>query len=308
MAKLRNQQGAAIIVALFLTALVAAMAVAMIARFHSDTRRTELLLNSTQSYFDAQGALTWARDLLITNWKTQQAGRLIDKTPINSVNHEYNAVINNTIEDAQGFFNVNNLSDKEDQKHFVRLIQMVSPNTETAAAQAIVQGIVDWISPGIKGSPFDRFYASQNPPYLAPHRPMVSISELLLVKGMTPALYNLLAPHIIALPESTAININNTTVPVLMSLSDKMTLDSAKTLVATTAKMPFATLQQFTNSPIVKNNPVPSGKITVTSSYFLVKSEITIGQQHLLLYTLMQRVTKEKDAIMVVLWQTKGTL
>jgi general secretion pathway protein K len=306
--KKRNQQGAAIIVALFLTALVAAMAVAMMERFRTDTRRTELLLNANQANFYAQGSVVWAKDQLITNWKNQQPNRIIDKTPIRSTNQQNNALIVNTIEDAQGFFNLNNLSDSNYQASLVQLIKVVSPKTDPATAQAIALGIVDWISPGIKGSAFDRFYAEQNPPYLAPHRPMVSISELRLVKGMTPELFNALSPFITALPNPTPININNTAAPILMSLSNTLTPTSAAALMAYAQKTPFTSTQQFLNFEIVKNNPIPENKITVTSNFFLVKSEITIGQQHLLLYTLLQRLAKDKDAIVIVLWQTKGTL
>ncbi|MGI9286223.1 MAG: general secretion pathway protein GspK, partial [Pseudomonadales bacterium] len=64
----------------------------------------------------------------------------------------------------------------------------------------------------------DDYYADLDIPYRAGNRPMLSASELRLVKGMTPELYQALLPHIVALPPGTAININTATVNVLRSM------------------------------------------------------------------------------------------
>lgn len=308
MISLRKQQGAAIIVALFMTALVAAMAVAMIERLRVDTRRTELLLNANQAYLDAQGSITWAIDQLNNDWKLQQKGKLIDKTPIKLSNKQNNAVISSTIEDAQGYFNLNNLSDTKYQEAFVRLIRIVSPKTDDKTAQKITLGIADWIKPGIKGSAMDKYYAELNPAYQAPHRPMASASELRLVIGMTQEIYNQLLPYVIALPDPTQININNAPAPVIMCLSKTLKFEGAKAIVMARQQTPFITTQQFTNFEIIKNNPIPEDQITITSNYFLLKTKVTIGQQQTLLYTLLNRITKDQQSNTYILWQTKGTL
>lgn len=308
MISLHRQHGAAIIVALFVTALVAAMAVAMIERLRLDTRRTELLLNANQAYFDAQGSVAWAMDQLNNNWKLQQKNKLIDNTPIKLSNKQNNAVITSKIEDAQGYFNLNNLGDMKNQLDFIRLIRLVSPKTDEKTAQKITLAIADWIKPGIKGSPLDKYYAELNPPYQAPHRPMVSASEMRLVMGMTSEIYNQLIPYVIALPDPTPININSAPAPILMSLSKTLKLEGAKAIIQARQQTPFLTTQQFTSYEIVKNNPIPEDKITVTSNYFLVQSKVIIGQQHTLLYTLLNRMTKDQNSSTYIVWQTKGTL
>ena len=308
MTSLPKQQGAAIIVALFVTALVAAMAVAMMDRLRIDTRRTELLLNADQAYFDSQGSIAWAQDQLNNDWKLQSKDKVIDKTPLTLKSKENNAVIVSTIEDAQGYFNVNNMSDTNYQPDFIRLIRTVAPKISANQAQQIVQAIVDWIKPGVKGSPFDKYYTDLKPSYKAPHRPMASVSELRLVKGISREIYAKLAPFIIALPDVTPININNAPAPVIMSLSKTMTLEAAKSLINYRLQTPFVTPQQFSSYEIVKNNPIPENKITVTSQYFLVQSNVTMGQQQTLIYTLVQRIAKDAQSNITILWQTKGTL
>jgi general secretion pathway protein K len=306
---IKKQQGSAIIVALFVVALVAAIATLMLTRIQQDTRRTELILNATQAYFYAQGSLAWVKDNLITNWKQQQPQQIIDKTPIQSpINKMNNASIQSTIYDAQGFFNINNVTEEKQAEHFMQLLKAVMPTLKSNEIQAITAATVDWVSSNAKSNDYNDYYAKFIPSYRSPHQPMVSQSELRLVKGMTAELYEKLYPHIIALPTTTQININNATAPVLMSLSSKMSLESAKALEAMHQHTPFTSIQHFLNTDIAKNNSLPEDQITVTSHYFLVKTQVTIGDQTIILYTLMQRDVKNSQPIVTILWQSKGTL
>jgi general secretion pathway protein K len=304
-----KQTGSAIVVALFIVALVVIAATAMLTRMQQDIRRTELLLNATQASLYAQGSIDWAVDQQINDWKLQQQQQIIDKTPIQApLKKMSNATIEATIYDAQGLFNVNNLTDTSYRDVFLRLIKILVPKISNNDAQTITQGISTWIATGNTTNQFDEYYSKQTPPYHSPHRLMTSISEMRLIKGMSPALYSALLPYMIALPATTTININNTTAPVLMSLSPTLTIIGAKSLAQMTQQTPFATTQHFLANDIVKNNPFPENKITTISNYFLVKTQVNIGDQHIILYTLMQRDVKNSQAIVTILWQSKGTL
>jgi general secretion pathway protein K len=219
--QLKNQKGAAIIVALFVVALVAAAAIAMIDRLNTDIRRTSLLLNSVTANFYAQGSVNWAIDQLVTDWQKQQHGHIIDPTPILQAPIKINGFkISGSLEDAQGRFNINNLKDIASQVMFLRMVHVLAPKLPNEQLQALLAGILEWITPASahQNNPFSDYYAKLTNPYRSAHLPMVSASELLRVKGMTPALYSLLAPYLIALPAPIAININNAEAPVLMSL------------------------------------------------------------------------------------------
>ena len=97
--------------------------------------------------------------------------------------------------------------------------------------------IVDWVDSDINFTPDDGaeddYYTSLDPGYLTANLPIVSVSELQLVKGFSSAVeeeaddYALLLPHISALPvlsEPTAINVNTATPEVLASMSDAVKL------------------------------------------------------------------------------------
>ena len=303
-----REQGTAIIVALFVTALVAAAAVAMMEHLSIDTRRTELILNDNQANFYAQGSIAWAIDQLTNDYKQKQPAKVVDPTPIMSpVNKIHGAKISSVIEDAQGKLNLNNLTDKQYQTVFMRLIQLVMPNIAADTAQNITQAIVDWITPGINSSKFDQYYATLNPAYRSPHRPMVSVSELRLIQGMTPKLYLSLLPFVTALPDTTKININSAAIPVIMSFSPNIKLETVKSLDAFRRASPFVNLDMLSNFADIKSSPM-GGNLTVSSDYFLVNTRVTIADQHITLYTLMMRILKNSQPTVIILWQSKGTL
>ncbi len=305
-----KQQGAAIIVALFVTSLVAIAAIAMIERLRINLRSTELITYNLQANLLAQGSLVWAMEQLNTNWRQKKPNQLIDLTPIQSpVNQVGNARISGTIFDAQGHFNLNNLSDAGAKDDFIRLVVAAYPKMGVQGAREITAAIAYWIAAGAINNVFDDYYAkATSPPYRVPHRPMASVSELRLVKGVTAELYAALSPYVTALPEATPININNAAIPVLMSLSPTLTRDAAKTIVMQVKSAPFPTTQHFEQFAIIKNNPIPENKITVNSSYFLVKSSVKVEQQEATLYTLLHRIVKEEKPTEIVIWQSKGTL
>lgn len=302
----KRQQGAAIIVALFVTSLVAAAATAMIMRLQSDIRRTTLLDNTQQAYFAMQGSVAWAKDQLINDWKQQQPTKLVDKTPIHSPIDTVNGMkISSTILDAQSYFNLNNLTDEKAQTNFLQLLKGIAPTIEEKMARDITLAISDWISPAAKNPLFNEYYAKLNPPYRAAHQNIVSISELRLVKDMTPEIYTKLASNVIALPITTQINVNNAPAAVLMTLSPTLTMASAQAIIQ---QAPFAKLDDFFNLPLVKNNNISKDQVIAVSDYFLLQTNVTVGEQQLIYYTLLKRATKNAKPSVIVLWQMQGTL
>lgn len=302
-----KQQGIVIIIALFIVALVATMAYFMMERLQRDTRRTSLIVHNTQAALYAEGSIAWAMDQLRRDSELKRQGQVVDRMPMASPVDEVNGYrIKSTIEDMQGRFNVNNLQNAGLQQDFVRLMMMVSPKLSKDNAESIMKAAVDWINPAAGQNEYSKYYQSLPIPYRAAHRAMVSPSELQLVKGMTPALYTLLSPYITALPEATLINYQTASAPVIATLSDAMTLPAAMAIVTVRAQSMPPTTQAFLDQPVVKNHGVAEGKITDTSSYFLVKTDVEIENQHLLIYTLLQRATKQDKARIAILWRSIG--
>lgn len=306
----RKERGVVLVVALFVVALVAAIAVVMMERLERDTRRTTLLLNSIQAEFIAEGSIAWAIDQLRNDWERQKSNRVVDPIPIQSpVDHLNGYEISSTIYDMQARFNLNNLSNLQNQEGFRCLLRILDPKLSEEKISGIIRGIMDWITPGSKQNDYYYYYLSLPTPYRAAHRQFWSIDELRLIKGMTPQLFNALKKYIVALPENTSINVQTASAPVLMMLAPTFTPAVAQAIIGIRQRTPFTQVKQFLNLNVIKNQPITEDKIVTVSNYFLVETRVVIEKQHVLLYTLLERkgsVAGGKSNV-AILWQSKGT-
>lgn len=142
------------------------------------------------------------------------------------------ATIEGCVIDLGGKFNLNNLVDADGNPNniefevFQRLLTALTIDSIKAAA------VLDWIDSNIDvtgaDGAEDDFYTGQTPSYRAANGPMVSPTELLLVKGFRVTDegglddYDVLLPHISTLPLGTVINVNTASSAVLASLAPHM--------------------------------------------------------------------------------------
>jgi general secretion pathway protein K len=242
------------------------------------------------------------------DWQQKKPDQLVDKTPIISPEDTKDGYkIKSVITDAQALFNINNLAVADYQFDFLRLLKIIEPKLKNSDATRITIAIHDWLT--ANNSPdIAAYYAGLNPGYKSPHTLMASASELRLVKGMTPTLYNKLLPNVIALPSTTPININNAPLAVMMSLSQSLTYPAAQKVLQTRKTTPFLDTQTFTNLDALKSSHLDSGKVAVVSNYFLLETKVSIGQQQTILYTLLSRTAQGPKSTTAVLWQLKGAM
>lgn len=303
-----KQSGVVVVIALFIVALVAAMSFAMMERLQRDTRRTTLLLHNIQAEFIAQGSVAWAIDQLRNDWERQKANRVIDPVPIQSPVNEVDGYrVNSIIYDMQARFNLNNLSNLQNHAGFGRLLKMVDPKLSAAKINEIVRGIMDWITTSNTRDEYSDYYASLPVPYRAAHRAFTSVDELQLIKGMPQELFNALKPYIVALPETTQINVQTAPAIVLLTLSETLSLDAAQSVIELRKQTPILKTEEFINLNKIKNQGIKEDGITVVSRYFLVETHVSIGQQQIMLYSLLDRRTTNGKVEVVVLWQSKGS-
>jgi len=305
----KQQEGAVIVVALFFVALVVTLSYLMMSRLERDTRRTTLLLRTTKAELYAQGSIDWAIEQLRSDLKkVKKQNVIVDDIPIQSPIDKINGyTISSKMTDEQARFNINQLTTVEAQADFKHLIQIVYPEYDEQKTTAIIAAIADWLRLGQQQNEYNKYYMSLSPPYRAAHRMMVSISELHLVKGMTPLLFDRLEPYITALPASTKINVQTARAPVIATLSPGMTLETGNAIVQARSQNKLTSAQAFLNLDNVKNHmPLPTSKITVVSDYFLVETTVTIEKQHVVLYTLLWRTGDENKNTVKVIWQSKG--
>ena len=224
----RSQRGLALVSALLIVSLAGILAAGRMFSLQLEIKATASLMDSSRARLIALGIEEMAMELLLAdavNSDTDHFGEswarglgAMDVGPM---------LVQGTIEDMQGRFNMNNLvtpqgtADLVAVEQFRRLLQVLGLE-EILAVKAL-----DWMDadnlPQQQGGAEDEAYTRLDPPYQAPNRPMEDISELLAVEGFDAVSWSILAPHITALPVAgapTPVNLNTAGLAVLLSLTD----------------------------------------------------------------------------------------
>lgn len=290
-----RQQGVALITAILITALVSSVAISLAWDNALDMRRTMTLLYRDQAVHVAMGAESWVQSILrddLSETDTDHLGEIwasdLPALPVQSA--AVQGELFGSIEDLQGRFNVNNLIDQDGEidelalEQFQRLLQVLEIDPRFAGIAA------DWIDANLEaGFPDgaeDAIYTGFIPAYRAANVPLSNVSELAAIEGMDKETFDILRPHIVALPGRTGINVNTATAAVLQSLDENLTASDVDGLVSEREDGGFADVQT-TFSTIVTPEILPS--IEDTSSYFQLKVVVQIATVRIIYFTTLQR-------------------
>lgn len=306
-----KQRGVALITALVVLAIASTIAAAMIWQGGLDERRTATLIQGNQAMEYALGAESWAEQIMLRDFTdpkvTTQSVNLgqdwaqqLPPLPV-----EGGQIVGH-IEDMQGRFNLDLLQSQGGaasqayMAQFQRLLQ--SLNIDPGIAQAVA----DWINTGNNPTqPYgakDDYYSRLQPPYLTAEAPMTSVSELELVRGMTPQIYAALLPYVCAIPVTAvtagqggssststgwALNINTASPLMLMSLAQNVSEDQVQSIVAARAAQGI-TQSELSSLNINLNSQGASSPPTgFTSNYFLLTVTAEIGSTRVTMYSLL---------------------
>lgn len=220
---LKQQSGAALIMALLLIAIVAAISTTIMFSQQVDVEQAILQNTANQAQLDMNYANLWwgkqLQQLILQRDKQQQLAAwpqtLQDTTLING------DIISASILPANARFNINNLAVPVSPYFsvFQNLIVAVDANIDAATAQQITKNVQQWLIAQSSSGQQSDSYAQMSPPYQAAHQLMSSASELRLVQGVTADLFQRLRPYIIALPKNNVpIDVNAAPEPVLLAL------------------------------------------------------------------------------------------
>ncbi|NNF67583.1 MAG: type II secretion system minor pseudopilin GspK [Gammaproteobacteria bacterium] len=287
---MHRQSGVALITAILVVALAMVWVSSILWTDALQKRRVAALLQSDQAMLYAMGAESWAHDILKldlengpTDHLTEEWAIPLPPLPVDG------GQIQGQLEDMQGRFNINNLVDASGQVNSVALDIFRRMLTSLQLNPAIAEYTLDWIDPDNEVSfpdgAEDDVYSSRVPPYRPGNGPMTSISELRAVEGIDDEAYQLLSPHVAALPIGTTININTATVEVLAALSDNISLFDAESLFEGRIDAPFNSLDEI-------RDDVPAAvlrQLSVSSELFRASVLVTLGSTRLYMYSLLER-------------------
>jgi general secretion pathway protein K len=157
---------------------------------------------------------------------------------------------------------------------------------------AIADAIADWIDadqdPRPNGAE-DSDYAERDPPYAAANRPLTSISELRLIKGIDLAAYNKLAPYVCALPPGTSLNVNTATPGILAALDKSRDLSRFTRAEGSPAEV-YTTVTDFIKAYSLGGQGLTANiNLSVNSHYFLIDVNVQVGEGRAVLHSVVQR-------------------
>lgn len=252
-----RQKGMVLIAAVWAVFILAAMAFALSALVRGSGDELHARKEQLQSYYVARGAVYRAVSMLK---QPMQPGDRVARPFIPGQRRlEWDEAGQHVVVDVMdetGKIDVNAAS----PELLERLL--INAGVQFEAAHALVAAIEDWRDPDddtrLNGAE-SLYYLSLPQPYRPANRDLESIDELLLVKGVTPALlyggysvdangnvrYQLgLADLLTVHTHSALVNINYATLPVLMSVPG-MTPAMAQMILEGRAKKPFASVSDF---------------------------------------------------------------
>lgn len=272
----KSQRGVALITAVMIVALTTTMVSGLMVSQNLAVHRATNMRSMDSAWWYLIGLEEWAATILRRDAEDSQYDALdelwampIDFLPVDE------GALSGRIIDLQGRFNLNTLGLPDSGEYFAqfqRLLQGIPDLRDINPANLAAQ-IADWIDTDATPRPFgaeDDVYLALQPSRRAANRPMTSLSELRLMPEMTPELYAALEPHITVLPfhlGALPINVNTATGPVLLSLSDKMTMADVEGLLAIREQGAWDTIEKFNTEQLMAAR-TPKVAIDVNSTLF----------------------------------------
>jgi len=305
----KSQRGVALILTLLITAILVTLIVEFNYSTQVDLRIAGNFRNDLQAHYLAKSGINIAisylkydlentdTDTLDEDWAKPYPPIPVGEGFVKVITEDENAKINiNKVVTDEGKVN----EQLRDILH--RLFEM------TEADVAILDAIIDWIDPDdepLSEGAESSYYGSLDPPYACKNGPLDTLSELLMIKGVTDEVYGKIFKYLTIYSNGT-ININTAGKDVLMCLDEGMDESMAGGIIGYRGETPFegANWQQALRD-VIKNDDVYNGisKILgVTSNAFSVES---IGLVERVEKKIRAVINREEKQISCRYWRTE---
>ncbi|HNK17304.1 MAG TPA: type II secretion system minor pseudopilin GspK [Piscinibacter sp.] len=292
-----HQRGAAVILALLTVALVAGLAAAALADLGVALEQVTGRHDQAQARQLARGAVDWARNVLAEDARTSQVDHFgetwavkVPPTPVEE------GQVSGELQELSGRFNLNNLVQASDGnamavEQFQRMLAVVGVGK--SEAMNLTAALLDWLDaddePRRPAGAESAWYATQSPPRRPANGPLVTVSELLQVRGFTPQLFDRLTPLVTALPPGSMINVNTAPPEILAAVVPGMTLDTARVVAVERNRAWFKSVNDFKARLPSDNSNLDTNGLAVSSRYFLATGRARFGVAMVRMEVLLDR-------------------
>ena len=292
----RNQRGVALVAVLLIFALISVLATGMLNRQRLQINQSINVLGQNQAFQIAMGAELLAQAILKQDFEADRKNnRYVDVDYGNSIIYAELSPpfsVEGQIDDLQGRININGLvnpdtgqPNKDAVDRFERLLMNLG------IVDFRVGVLLEWLDPDEQVThPYgveDEAYLLRNPPYRAGNAPLRSVSELMLLEGMTKEIYDRLEPFVSVLPPGVnTVNVNTASPEVIASLMPNIPVEQVAAYVKSRPKDGWASVQEFLAGAPFSGQPK---LIDVKSQFFQVNARAIFNERTARLVSLIHR-------------------
>jgi general secretion pathway protein K len=313
----RRQAGFVIVVVLCMVMLMTVLLLIFNSRCRADLLSAAGFRKSQQALSCAQAGLNIAIAGLMSD---SDLPRLLGRTHYFDVDEAGCAV---TIIDESAKLNVNLLKhehgdlDRPKVDHLLRLIDVLnrSRSAHPRIRYGLVPAVIDWIDKDdeVTSLPFvnhgntgaESFHYSRlATPYRCKNASLEAADELLLVKGITPEVFDRMSDHVTVYGQG-QININCATEEVIESLAEEMDSALARMLVAKRKAKPFESIAEIRDAPGMTQSLFNKirGSISVgpagTEQYYNIVAEGKVDETTCTVSAVLRKDTRAKTVDVV---------
>lgn len=308
-----RQRGAAVLMALFVSALATLIVMGL---FHSQFVLLRTIENQqlvAQSRLLLRGALDWARAILREDaarsafdgldepWAQPLAETRLDQLG-ETATLAAQATIAGYIEDAQARMNLRNLVGPDGlvvEKELAalrRLAGILSVPEQTADVIAV--RMAEALQPRGTPNPNDTQDRTEHRPI-----PLVMPFDLLAVQGIDAQAARRLADYVIVLDEPTPVNVNTASAEVIAARIPGLSLQDGRALVETRLRLGhFRDVAEVRTNLREKAAGISQADVATTSRYFLVNGRVKLDRADTRIQALVKRGAAGQSVPIGVLW------
>ncbi len=287
----KRNHGVALIVALFVVAIVAVSVTQALSVMYLSIARLENYFAHEQAWQYALGAESWARvvlsrddnkiDALNEDWATALPPLPVER-----------GIVSGEIEDLQARMNVNGMAEERvrnglNTTRFRCLLERLELDLDLADA------IADWIDgdqiPRMPGGVEEDEYMARPLPYRTADQAMVDISELRLVKGVNKEVFAKLSPFVSALPLDAKLNVNTVPKEILVCAAPGLSETAADSLIESRRDQPFKSITELLEDENLKGLDVNGEGLGVASAHFNVRVLVELDRGRVTLSSVIVR-------------------
>jgi general secretion pathway protein K len=281
MVRLKNESGFALILTLVVTALMVAVVVEMIHQVYVDTSLSRGFRDGQQASILAESGATGGARLLQLALSGRTYTALTDRwaTPLKLDDEVGSLEI--TISEESGKININGLVQPNGEYEPFTLAVLRRLGTQLQLPGDVWGAVADWIDSDDmprSGGAETPFYRSLKPLYSARNGKLMTLTELSLVKGITPEIFGKLRPHLTLYTDQagsplSTININTASKEILAALDDRIDGRLADRIVEERRLLPFKSTGELSRVPGMDSVSTGLiGKISVKGNLFRILS------------------------------------